>query len=270
MIYLTGYSPDVDAVNSGAWDIALDASRMSREAVDALGRGDVAAVDSPLERSRAESDRVAALALSPLIGDDVIRSLEIWRTGLEGTKGGMTRKNAAREPVGTAAVAMVKAKEILDDRFLAAATRVSIRIRLIIAWGATGCIPLGGIAAPLASTAIARPVRRLRARVVELAADPVSGEVRDTERRDELGDMARALGRLVTAIRERETGLTRANDELSAAHRELERAAAIDSLTGPRDRRRLDEILDERVESARKADSKTSTTRSGTTSVIAC
>jgi len=253
MANLTAYSLDADAVNSGVWDIARDVLRMSRKVVDALERREVEEVDNVLTESRATGNRVAALALSPLIQDSVIRSLATWRTNLEKVKAGLARQNSVDEAVDLAAGRMIEAGKALDDRFLVDASRVGARIRSIIAWGATGCILLGGIAAFLASMAILRPVRRLHRRMLELASDPMAGDVGDADRRDELGDMARALGRLIATIREREARLTRANEQLFAAHRELERAAAIDALTGLCNRRRLDEVFDRQVESTRKS-----------------
>jgi len=253
MAFLAGYSLDADTVNVGVWDIARDVLRMSRQVVDALTRRDVDGVDDVLTESRATGDRVAALALSPLVQDAVIRALATWRTNLEKVKDGLERRNAADDAIDLAADRMIEAGKTLDDRFLTEASRVGTRIRSIIAWGATGCILFGVIAAVLASIAIVRPVRRLHGRMLELAADPMAGDVEDAERRDELGDMARALGRLIATIRERESRLTRANDQLFAAHRELERAAAIDALTGLCNRRRLDEVFDRQVERSRKS-----------------
>lgn len=60
---------------------------------------------------------------------------------------------------------------------------------------------------------------------------------------DEIGEMSRALSYFIGAIKDREDKLHAINDDLSLAHRKLERVAVTDRLTGLYNRNKLDEVF---------------------------
>jgi signal transduction histidine kinase len=62
--------------------------------------------------------------------------------------------------------------------------------------------------------------------MLELAANPLAGSIRDSHRRDELGDMARAANVFVTEIGNRERALRQAKEQADTALEELRQTQA--------------------------------------------
>ena len=103
------------------------------------------------------------------------------------------------------------------------AERIGGLVRNILIFGAATGLLLGSLTGLAVARSITRPLRRLQQRMTELADNSQAGPISDFDRRDELGDMARATNVFITEISRRERALRKSKDRADAALAELQK-----------------------------------------------
>jgi signal transduction histidine kinase len=96
-------------------------------------------------------------------------------------------------------------------------------VRNILIFGAAIGLLLGSVTGIAVARSITRPLRLLQSRMAELAENARAGPIADFNRRDELGDMARATNVFITEIGRREQALRKSKDRADAALAELQK-----------------------------------------------
>jgi signal transduction histidine kinase len=130
------------------------------------------------------------------------------------------------EDMDATAGTMISGARGLNDVFAAEATRIGDFVRSMLLLGATFGLLFGSGTAFVVARSITRPLAGLQRDMLALARDPAAGSVSQTERRDELGDMARAANFFVTELGHREQALREAKDQADHALAELRRTQA--------------------------------------------
>ena len=154
---------------------------------------------------------------------------------------------------------MVSQAEILSSRLVVAAAELfadtqsrvdgqNTRVEAVIEWTSkllAGTVALTLLVSLLMLLYINRSVVRRLTALRNAMTDHAQGrggaiEIAD---HDEIGEMSRALSYFVGVIKDREDKLHAINADLSLAHRNLERVAVTDRLTGLYNRTKLDEVF---------------------------
>lgn len=224
---LLTYSVQAHETEQATQNIAITTLKLGNFAAAALSNRDVTAASAVFDRSRDLAATVASLPISPLIQTEMIDAIEQWQRGLATTTDGLRKQNQIITEMDTAAQTMINGARILNDLLTNDAKSLSSVIRNILVIGAAIGLFLGSLTGWIVARSITRPLQRLQQDMMDLAAaDPTVGSIAETERADELGDMARATNFLVTEIRRREKALTRAKDRADAALVTLQKAQA--------------------------------------------
>ena len=219
---LLTYSVEAHETEQATQNIAVTVLRLSGRAGDALNRRDAEAADALLRESGELSATVASLPISPLIQTDMIVAIDKWREGLNTTTEGLRRQQDILAGMDVAAQRMIDGARSLNTLLTENAETIGQVIREILIFGAASGLLLGAATGIAVARSITRPLRRLQLGMMQLAANSPAGPIADTQRRDELGDMARATNIFVTEIRRREQALKRAKDRADAALMELQ------------------------------------------------
>src|SRR5262249_23065776 len=103
------------------------------------------------------------------------------------------------------------------------AEQIGALVRNILIFGAATGLLLGSLTGIAVARSITRPLKRLQQRMMELAENSEAGPIADFDRRDELGDMARATNVFITEIGHRESALRRSKDRADTALAELQK-----------------------------------------------
>ncbi|WP_051340413.1 ATP-binding protein [Azospirillum halopraeferens] len=224
---LLAYSVTANAVERETQNVAVRTLDFSARTGRALARRDTGALLAVQADSATLHRNVAELPISPLIQDEMLTAIGAWRAGLKRTTLGLSHRNEAIAVMDADAGAVTDAARRLNDLFQERAVRSAGLLRPVLAAGATGGLLLAAAAALLVARGITRPLQRLQRTTLRLARDPHDGPVTDgVERRDELGDMARAMARFADEIARREDELRRARDRADATLAELRRTQA--------------------------------------------
>src|SRR4051812_30768369 len=223
---LLTYSVQAAETEQATQNIAIQALKLGRRAADALAGRDADATDEVVQDSGTLSATMAALPISPLIQTEMIDAIKRWREGLATTGEGLRRQNTLLGEMDGTAAAMISAASTLDSMLTADAERIGSLVRTILALGAALGLLVGGGTAFVVARSITEPLMTLKNRMIELAADPTQRLAFGTERRDELGSMARAANYFVTEIGRRERALRDAKDEVDRTLSELQRTQA--------------------------------------------
>ncbi|MDQ2105883.1 ATP-binding protein [Azospirillum isscasi] len=223
---LLRYTVSAHAVEQETQNVAVTALTLSGRTLAALGRRDTRGLRDVAADSGRLRDRVAGLPISPLIQDEMLAAIAAWRDGLERATDGLARQNAAIAAMDMDAAAVMDTARGLNDLFQDSAVRSADLLRTTLVIGATIGLLFAAGAALLVAGGITRPLRRLQRATRRLADDPRDGRVTDLERRDELGDMARAVHHFAAEINRREDELRRAKEQADATLAELRRTQA--------------------------------------------
>lgn len=222
---LLTYSVQAHETEQATQNIAIATLKLGSAADDALAERDVAAAGAIFDRSRDLGATVESLPISPLIQTEMIDAIAQWQRGLATTTDGLRRQNEIIAAMDSSAEGMIDGARILNDLLTTDAEALSQVIRNILIVGAAIGLFLGSVTGWIVARSISRPLQRLQQDMMDLAAaDPTVRSISETERADELGDMARATNFLVTEIRRREKALTRAKDRADAALVTLQKA----------------------------------------------
>ncbi|CAO3382042.1 ATP-binding protein [Azospirillum argentinense] len=199
--------------------LAMTALTLSGRTLRALERRDPRSLRDVATDSGRLHDRVAGLPISPLIQDGMLAAITAWRDGLERATDGLARQNGAIAAMDMDAAAVMNTARRLNDLFQDSAVRSADLLRSTLLIGATIGLLFAAGAALLVAGGITRPLRRLQYATRRLARDPRDGLVTDLERRDELGDMARAVHHFAAEINRREDELRRTQAHLVQAEK---------------------------------------------------
>lgn len=223
---LLHHTVSAHAMEQETQTLAMTALTLSGRTLRALERRDPRGLHDVATDSGRLRDRVAGLPISPLIQDEMLAAITAWRDGLERTTDGLARQNGAIAAMDMDAAAVMNTARRLNDLFQDSAVRSAGLLRSTLLIGATIGLLFAAGAALLVAGGITRPLRRLQGATRRLARDPRDGRVTDLERRDELGDMARAVHHFAAEINRREDELRRAKEQADSTLAELRRTQA--------------------------------------------
>ena len=223
---LLTYSVQANETERSTQNIAIETLKLGQRTAEAFARRDATDASAILEESKSLSAAVENLPISPLIQTEMIDALEQWRERLTTAIGGLRTQNEMIADMDKTATAMVESAHALNDVFAAEAGRIGQFVLTILLLGATGGLLLGSGTAVIVARSITRPLQTLQQDMVSLAGNPQVGSIRQTLRKDELGDMARAARFFVTEIGHREQALREAKEQADVALSELQRTQA--------------------------------------------
>lgn len=223
---LLTYSVQANETEQATQTVAIETLKLGQRTAEALAKRDATAAPTLLEQSKQLSATVDALPISPLIQTEMLDAIEQWRVRLATAIGGLSSQNEMIADMDRTAASMVAGASGLNDIFAIEANRIGNFVRSILLLGATIGLLLGSGTAFVVARSITRPLQGLQQDMLALAGNPQAGPVGHTERRDELGDMARAATFFVTEIGHREQALREAKEQADDALAELRRTQA--------------------------------------------
>ncbi|GJD99561.1 sensor histidine kinase [Methylobacterium isbiliense] len=223
---LLAYAVRANETEQAAQNIALATLKLGQRTAEALRRRDPGTAMAALDEGATLSETAAALPISPLIQGEMLDAIDGWRARLGTTVEGLRRQNAGIAEMDRLAAAIGESARSLNQIFIDDADRFGRSIRHLLLVGATAGLVFGSAAALAVARSITAPLRRLQRGMLALAADPSRHDVGDTDRRDELGDMARATNVFVSEIGRRERALRRAKEEADRTLSELRQTQA--------------------------------------------
>jgi signal transduction histidine kinase len=218
---LLTYSVNAAETEQVTQNVAIASLKLNRRTAEALANRDVAEAAGILKESELLRTTVATLPISPLIQAEMIEAIDRWREGLATTAEGLAGQNRVVASMDAAAGAMIKGASDLNELFTSEANRIGQVVRTTLLLGAAIGLLLGSGTALLVARSITEPLRRLKEKMIELAADPTAGPIGEAARHDELGSMARAANFFVREIGRREEALRHAKDHADATLAEL-------------------------------------------------
>ncbi len=216
---LTGHAVEANETEQEVQNIAVAVLKLTRRTADAVVQRDIAATDTIIRDSAALETHMARVPIPPLVQDDMISAMDNWRGSLAKARTGLGQQEAMIASMDADAETMSAGARALNDIFRSHADRIGAFLRSILVFGATAGLLLAASAAFFVARSIAQPLNRLQRQMVLLADDPLSGNISDTHRSDELGAMARAVQLFVTEISQREVALHQAKDQAEEATR---------------------------------------------------
>jgi C4-dicarboxylate-specific signal transduction histidine kinase len=218
---LLTYSVQAHDTELATVNIATDALRLGNTAADALARRDETAVRATLASSRGLADTMADLPISPMIQAEMVDAFRQWREGLQAAANAIKRQNDLMAEMDHASSDMVESARTLYEAFGSNAERTATSIQFILVVGAALGLLLGGSAALVVARSITQPLATLQSRITAMADGQDAGILDDAERRDELGDIARATNVFLREISRRERALRSAKERADGALKTL-------------------------------------------------
>jgi signal transduction histidine kinase len=218
---LLTYSVNAAETEQMTQNIAIATLKLSRQSAEALRNRDVEQAAAILKQSEVLQRTIATLPISPLIQAEMVDAIDRWREGLATTAEGLAGQNSVMAAMDSGAAEMIKGASDLNELFASDADRIGQVVRTTLLLGAAIGLLLGSGTALLVARSITEPLRRLKERMIELAADPTAGSIAEAARHDELGSMARAANFFVKEIGRREEALRHAKDQADATLAEL-------------------------------------------------
>ncbi len=218
---LLTYSVEANEIDQATQNIAISTLRLSQNTAKALSERDPDEAAAILAQSSNLSRTVASLPISPLIQSEMVDAIDEWRGALTTTERELRTQNQMISDMDRTAAAMMEGARTLNDMFTTRADRIGDFVRKILIAGAAAGLLLGAVLAFYVARSITTPLGRLKTRMMELANNPFAGPVAEDERRDELGEMARAANFFVTEIGRREHALRRAKERADSALADL-------------------------------------------------
>jgi signal transduction histidine kinase len=220
---LLTYSVQASETEHATQNIAIETLKLGSQTAEALGSRDTEAAAEVLDQSSALSETVGSLPISPLIQTEMLDAIDQWRNGLATTIEGLNEQNRILEEMDGTAARMIEGARFLDAMLTRDAERIGDLVRNILIFGAAIGLLLGSVTGLAVARSITRPLRRLQQRMMELADNSRAGPIEAFDRRDELGDMARATNVFLTEIGRREMALRQSKDRADAALAELQK-----------------------------------------------
>jgi signal transduction histidine kinase len=223
---LMTYSVQANETEQATQNVAIETLKLGQHTADAFAKRDPAGAAVLLAESKELSATVDALPISPLIQTEMIEAMDQWRVRLTTAVAGLRTQNEMIAEMDATATAMVAGARSLNDMFTKEANHIGAFVRKMLLLGATVGLWIGSVTAFFVARSITRPLFGLQQDMRTLAQDPAAGAVGQTDRHDELGDMARAANFFVVELGHREQALREAKDQADAALAELRRTQA--------------------------------------------
>jgi len=220
---LLTYSVQSAETERATQDIAIEALKLSNRMAAALTSRDTQALSAIHDESLNLSDTMTAMPISPLIQSEMIEALDQWRTGLATTLDGLKEQSGILQEMDASTHRMIDGARYLNETLTRNAERIGALVRNILIFGAAIGLLLGSLTGLAVARSITRPLRLLQSRMVELSENARAGQIAEFNRRDELGDMARATNVFITEIGRREQALRKSKDRADAALAELQK-----------------------------------------------
>jgi signal transduction histidine kinase len=220
---LLTYSVQAGETEQATQNIAIEAMKLGSRTAAALESRDTAAAGAALDESLALGQTVQSLPISPLIQTEMIDAVDQWRQGLATTIDGLNEQNRILTEMDAGASRMIEGARFLDSMLTRNAERIGALVRNILILGAATGLLLGSVTGLAVARSITRPLKRLQQSMMELAENSEAGPISGFDRRDELGDMARATNVFITEIGRRERALRKAKDRADKALAELQK-----------------------------------------------
>lgn len=223
---LLTYSVQAHETEQATQSIAIQAMKLGTRAAGALASRNTGIAGLVLAESQALSSMVAELPITPLIQTEMLDGLDEWRKGLGTTIDGLNEQNRILAEMDSLAARMVEGARVLDQALTLNARRIGELVRNIVIFGVAAGLLIGSLTGLAVARSITRPLKSLQQRMMELASGSHTEPISDFDRRDELGDMARATNVFITEIGRRETALRHSKDRADAALAELQKTQA--------------------------------------------
>ncbi|HEX2216137.1 MAG TPA: HAMP domain-containing protein, partial [Xanthobacteraceae bacterium] len=220
---LLTYSVQAHETEQATQNIAIEALKLGQRTAEALARRAPGEASAILRDSQEFAATVDRLPISPLIQNEMLAAVEQWRERLTTMIEGLSTQNQMIDDMDATATAMVASARTLNDMFADEATRIGNFVLTILVLGATIGLLIGSGTAFVVARSITRPLQSLQQDMVALAGNPLAGPIHVSQRRDELGDMARAANFFVTEIGHREQALRAAKEQADEALAQLQR-----------------------------------------------
>jgi len=220
---LLTYSVQSAETERATQDIAIETLKLSNRTAAALADRDSDAISEIHDASLALSDHMAAQPISPLIQSEMIDALDQWRTGLSTALDGLKEQGRILDEMDTTTRRMIEGARYLNENLTRNAEQIGALVRKVLIFGAAIGLLLGAATGIAVARSITRPLRLLQTRMTELSENARAGPIADFNRRDELGDMARATNVFITEIGRREQALRKSKDRADAALAELQK-----------------------------------------------
>lgn len=220
---LLTYSVQSSETDQATQNIAIEALKLSNRTAAALAARDTGQVRQIQDESRGLGDTIASMPISPLIQSEMIDALANWRGVLARTAEGLEEQNRIIAEMEATTRRMNAGARFLDEMLTRNGERIGNLVRKILIFGAAIGLLLGSVTGLAVARSITQPLRQLQGRMMELAGNARAGPIAGFDRRDELGDMARATNVFITEIGRREQALRKSKDRADAALAELQK-----------------------------------------------
>jgi signal transduction histidine kinase len=220
---LLTYSVQSAETERATQDIAIETLKLSSRAAAALTSRDTAAISRIHDESLKLSETMAEMPISPLIQSEMIDAIDQWRMGLSTSLDGLNEQGRILGEMDASTRRMIDGARFLNETLTRNAEQIGHIVRNILIFGAAIGLLLGSITGIAVARSITRPLRLLQTRMTDLAQNSRAGPIADFNRRDELGDMARATNVFITEIGRREQALRKSKDRADAALSELQK-----------------------------------------------
>lgn len=202
-----------------AQNIALTTLKLARQTTAALARRSTGEASATLGEGAELARNARTLPFPAGIRDEMAAAIDGWRMQLAATIGKVGEQNGTITAMDRLAATMSANAQSLSRAFIDDADQFGSFIRQLLLIGAVGALLLGTGVAVAVARSITRPLRVLQNSMLAAADDPAVGNIGLAERRDELGDIARATNFFLAQIRSREAdwrdAATRADDALN-------------------------------------------------------
>ena len=214
---LLSYAVQAQETELATETIATKILKQNFRSAIALTRRDEAAARAVLAGGQRLTGLIAALPISPLIHARIVTAYRLWLDGLQTAIDMVGRQNALSSNMDSASAEIIDVARALDSSFSLNADQTVRSIRFVLILGAAGGLLLGGFAAAVVARSITRPLGALQKQITRHAHDPSGGLIAHQERRDELGDIARAANTFLGEITQRERALRMAKERADEA-----------------------------------------------------
>ncbi len=218
---LLTYSVQSAETERATQDIAIETLKLSNQTAAALANRDRDAIRQVHAASIGLSKLMSSMPISPLIQSEMIDALDQWRQGLTTALNGLNEQSRILDEMDATTRRMIAGARLLNESLTRNAEQIGALVRNILLFGAAVGLLLGSVTGIAVARSITRPLRLLQTRMTELSENARAGPIAEFNRRDELGDMARATNVFITEIGRREQALRKSKDRADAALAEL-------------------------------------------------
>ena len=210
---LLTYTVEAHETEQATQNIAVDTLKLAKRSEDVIRRRASPQISTILAESRTIGDKISSLPISPLIQTDMLDALDRWSGGLTEMQNGLATQNAILVSMSDTAGVLLLQVSGLNNELSANADRIGAAVRQIIAVGGGMAFVLASGAGLFVARSITRPLKRLEQGMNERAADAAGARfMPESNRRDELGSMARATNNFLVEIDKREGALRSAKE----------------------------------------------------------